>query len=120
MAKRLSVAQLAARSGLSQPYIWQLESGKRKNPGADAVTKLAAGLGVTIGELLGAEEDIADESLADAPQSLRNFVAAKGEELGLRREDIEVLRHIHYRGRRPESVQDWELIHAFLKRILGS
>jgi hypothetical protein len=39
--------------------------------------------------------------------------------VGLRQEDIEMLKGIHFRGRRPKKAEDWELIFLLLKRILG-
>jgi len=39
--------------------------------------------------------------------------------LGVRREDVEMLKQIHYRGQRPGTLEDWELIFLFIRRILG-
>ena len=114
----LSVAKLAEVSGVSKPYIWQIESGRRQNPSGDKLQRLATALGVTIADLIGASEGIPAELLEEAPVLLQEFVARRGKTLGVRREDVMMLQHVHYRGRRPKSVQDWELIYLFLKRIL--
>jgi len=117
--KELSVAELSAQAKLSKPYIWQIEDGRRKNPSGEKLYRLAAALGTTVADLMGAPAGIPQDALADAPDSLRAFMRRRGKTLGLRREDLEMLKPIHYRGKRPDNPEDWELIYLFLKRILG-
>jgi transcriptional regulator with XRE-family HTH domain len=119
LEKGLSVADLAAQAGVSKPYIWQIECGRRQNPSGDKLQKLASALGVTIADLIGSPEGIPSEALQEAPSSLGEFVRGRGKKLGVRREDVEMLKHIHYRGKRPDSPEDWELLFLFLRRILG-
>jgi len=118
-AKGLSVAELAEQSGVSPPYIWQIEGGKRKNPSGEVLNKLASALGTTVGDLLGTSLDIPEASLTEAPPSLRRLAKKKATALDLRQEDVEMLKNIHYRGKRASKEEDWELIFLFLKRILG-
>ena len=65
-------------------------------------------------------EELSLDDVTDLSESLEEFVAQRGKALKLRKEDIAMLKHIAYRGRRPEKVEDWELIFNFLKRILES
>lgn len=44
--KGLSLRELSKRSGISHPYLSQLENGKNKNPSPDIIEKLSKGLGV--------------------------------------------------------------------------
>ena len=118
LERNMSVRELAERSGLSQPYIWQIESGRRKNPGGSSLQKLAGALGIGVEELLGTPAELSANDVSDIPESLQEFVAKRGKALKLRKEDIAMLKHIAYRGRSPETVEDWELIFNFLKRIL--
>lgn len=118
-AKGLSVAELAEQSGVSPPYIWQIEGGKRKNPSGEILHKLASTLGTTVGDLIGTSLDIPEASLAQIPASLRRLAKNKATELDMRQEDVDMLKNIHYRGKRPSREEDWELIFLFLKRILG-
>ena len=118
LERDLDVKELSALSGLSKPYIWQIEEGRRKTPSGERMLKLASGLGVTVGELLGAEEGITREELAETPDALQQLVRSKGRKLDIRREDVAMLRGIHYRGKRPGSPEDYELILLLLRRIL--
>ena len=118
-ARRLSVEDLAKVSNVSKPYIWQIESGRRKNPTGDVLRKLAAALGTTVSDLAGVTEPIPKDVLAKVPKGLRDLARKRGKEIGLQTQDVEMLKQIHYRGRRPEKSEDWELIFLFLKRILG-
>ena len=118
-AKGLSVAELAKRSGVSIPYIYQIEKGSTKNPTGEILRRLATGLGTTVADLIGTSLDITDEALAQAPPSLQEMARRRGKRWGLRQEDVEMLQHIHFRGRQPDSMEDWELIFLFLKRLLG-
>ena len=59
------------------------------------------------------------EALKKIPPSLRSLARKRGKHLDLRQEDIEMLKNIHFRGKRPNKEEDWELIFLFLKRILG-
>ena len=81
--------------------------------------RLASALGTTVADLMGAPAGIEEEALESVPDSLRKFVKKRGKVLGVRREDVEMLKQIHYRGRRPGTPEDWELIFLFIKRILG-
>jgi transcriptional regulator with XRE-family HTH domain len=51
----LTQQELASRSGLSMAQVMAMEQGKRNNPRLDTLRKLAAGLGCTVGQLVGDE-----------------------------------------------------------------
>lgn len=59
----LSTSKLSKQSGLSQSFIWRIESGE-KQPTLETLRKLAQGLGISLGELLG-------EELLSEPESPR-------------------------------------------------
>lgn len=67
--KGLSLRELAARCGLSHSYVDNLEkgvdprSGKAVSPTLDTILKLAAGLGMTFGELLYRSGMVDDENI---------------------------------------------------------
>ena len=118
-AKGYTVAELSAVTGVSKPYIWQIEDGRRRNPSGEKLVRLASALGTTVADLMGAPAGIEAEALESVPDSLRDFVKKRGRTLGVRREDVEMLKQIHYRGQRPDRLEDWELIFLFIRRILG-
>jgi transcriptional regulator with XRE-family HTH domain len=49
----LTQVELAAKAGLTQGYLTQLERGIRTNPSLDILQRLAKALKVKVGELLG-------------------------------------------------------------------
>ena len=118
LARGMGVADLARASGISAAYLHQIESGRRGNPSGEKLQRLATALGVTIPELIRAKEGVTAHALEEAPESLRGFVRRRGKALGVRAEDVEMLKRVHYRGRRPRDAGDWELIYVFLRRIL--
>ena len=118
-ARGWNVSELARASGLSQPYLRQIELGIKRNPSAAVLNQLAVALGVTVADVMGTSVAIPASSLEEAPDSLRELVRKQGKQLGLRQEDVEMLKGIHFRGRRPERSEDWELIFLLLKGILG-
>ena len=65
--------ELARKAGVSLPYVSQLLSGSRTNPGIRVLRKLATALGTTVAELTG--EQSADETSADV-QDLDRVPAA--------------------------------------------
>lgn len=74
----LTLAAVAERSGLSLPYVSNLERG-RGNPTIEALTALAGALDVGPGALLGSgtEPGDLDLVLAEAPRSLIAFTKSK-------------------------------------------
>lgn len=62
-SQMLSASKLSKQSNLSQSFIWRIESGE-KQPTLETLKKLAQGLGISLGELLG-------EELMSGPESPR-------------------------------------------------
>lgn len=50
-SKNISLRELSKRSGVSHPYLSQLENGKTNNPSIEVLTKIAKGLNVPLYEL---------------------------------------------------------------------
>ncbi|MEY2195324.1 helix-turn-helix domain-containing protein [Neobacillus sp. BF23-41] len=44
--KNITLTQLAMKTGLSQPYLSQIENGKRDTPRPDIINKIASALGI--------------------------------------------------------------------------
>ena len=61
----MTQVELSERSGVSQPYINELEHGKKVNPSVIVLSKLAKALEVTISDLI---DDDVNEGTADFMQ----------------------------------------------------
>ena len=64
--KKVSLQKVADAVGTSKPYIWELESGKVQNPGADILYKLAEYYGCSVDHLVSkhGETDIKSPEIA--------------------------------------------------------
>jgi transcriptional regulator with XRE-family HTH domain len=61
----MTLDQLAARTGSSKSYIWELENRNAPHPSAEKIFAIAAALGVTPEFLLEQDESEADEAVLD-------------------------------------------------------
>ena len=113
--KGLSPGQLAKLSGVSRPYLWQLESGGKTNPSFEVLEKLAHCLGVTVSDFSEAEPGEVGSS-DELPSGLSLFYEQRGACLGVRKRDLDVMKNINFRDRQPEAPEDWELLFLFLKK----
>src|SRR5262249_15325983 len=69
----LSQLAFAHRAGVSQPALWQVESGGRANPGVSFLQKVARALGVTVADLTG---EVAHDAHGDRERGVfRRFAA---------------------------------------------
>ncbi len=109
-AKGWSLSDLCEKAGISRSYIAQIESGE-SIPTQTKIVQLANAFGVLPSELLGE-----DPGTADIPASLREFA----ELIDLKSADIQMLARIEYRGKRPNSVEEWRAIYSVIKGMLGA
>ncbi len=99
--KQLTLNELAKKSGVSQPYLSQLETGKNNNPTSDTLEKIAKGLDLSYLELLSLTKTIPDHDISQIdfnnPDWLKEYNGEKNrkeiqEDLQLNGKiDIEVL-----------------------------
>lgn len=73
MAKKLSLQDLATAVGASKAHVWDLESGKTKNPSLALLTEFSRALEVPIKELVGESEETEDSQLAPLFRDLRGL-----------------------------------------------
>jgi len=114
------VNALARAAKISASYLSQLERGQRETPSADVLYRIAAALGKPVGELLQGEFDVTDLSQLpeDLPATLRQFVRKRASALGLIADDVSMLANLRYRGRQPETVEDWEDLFRFIRKAI--
>lgn len=110
----MSLDQLASKAKISRAYLWKLEKKPDANPSIDLVEQLAAALGVAPADLLD-DQTTARDGETQIPEALQALQARKG----LNSEEVADLARIRFRGRRPATADDWDLIYLSLKKILG-
>ena len=108
----MSLDQLASKANISRAYLWKLEKKPDANPSIDLVEKLAEALTVALAELL-------DEPIADGGPSIPQALQELEKRRGLKKAEVEDLARIRFRGRKPETVEDWELLYLQLNKMLG-
>lgn len=107
----MSLTDLSRISGVSRGYLHLIEKGEQ-NPSQDKLVAIANALGVMVAELIGEVER--GEELLDIPESLRIFAEAND----LPSADVAMLSKINYRGKRPETSQEWKILYSVIKGTL--
>lgn len=92
--KNLSLQEVAEQVGASKAHIWELETGRARNPTLELVTKLAKCFDVGVADLVGENPDAEGEK----PELVAMFRDLKG----LDEKDFETMQSImnHFRNRR--------------------
>ena len=106
-----SLQRLAAATQISKQHLWDIERGAAR-PHELTIKRLARALGVRVSDLMG--ETGLDETARPLAPSLRAFAARRG----LDAAQVEALAGLHYRGRAPATVAEWELIWRLLRAVL--
>lgn len=106
----LSLAQLAARSGLTKAYLVRLEN-QAANPSIEVLGRIAEALDLTIADLVGGPVIRYVGDAEEVPASLRAFA----EQAHLSTSDLSMLASIRWReGERPQTVDRWEYVYRSL------
>ncbi len=77
-ARRFSQQALAKKAGVSQPYLSQVESGERKNPGVKFVGRVARALRLSVADLVEQTTSIRDAKAEREKAIFRRFAEAAG------------------------------------------
>lgn len=109
-SRMLTTSKLSKQSGLSQSFIWRMESGE-KQPTLETLGKLSQGLGISLGELLGEELLIEPESpkINRIINNIRKLPAEQVDALDL---FIASLVSGHTSGENPLTLQGINLNHS--------
>lgn len=108
--RNLNLSQLAAESGVSKGYLWNLENNATKRrPSAETLYAIAKALGVTIADLLGRQ--LLVQPTTDVPGSLARFA----QEDGIPEADVQMLARIAFRGEQPLTSQRWRYIYQAIR-----
>jgi transcriptional regulator with XRE-family HTH domain len=125
--KGLSLSAVAEAADVAKSYLAKLERGEVPNPGLKTLDSIAKALDVTLAHLLAPEprtvtrpaheENEKERLFATMPRSLREFLIGVEEQDGeLPVEDIRALVVLQFRGKRPETLDDWRFVYEALKR----
>jgi transcriptional regulator with XRE-family HTH domain len=111
---RLSLSQLAERTGLTKAYLVRIEN-QGGNPTLQALAAIADALEVTVADLIGAPKlrfDTDEADQADLPPSL----LAYADEYRLGTSDVKLLASMKWRqGERPRTSERWRFIHDSIR-----
>jgi transcriptional regulator with XRE-family HTH domain len=111
----LTLAQLAAVTGVSKPYLVKLEN-EPSNPSLQLLARLVDALDITVADLLGGPRYRADDTALDVPSLLRSFA----DDAGLSSAELRTLASIRFRkGDEPRSTERWEYIYNSLRLSRG-
>lgn len=107
----LSLARLAAATGISKTYLVRLET-QEGNPSLEVLGRIAEALDLTVADLLGGPRFRVDEHEMSLPTSLQAFA----DEEGLGPTELRTLVSIRFRkGDEPRSVERWRYIYDSLR-----
>jgi len=111
-----TLADLAAKTGLSKAYISDLENGSSGKPNIQYIFALAQALGTTLDELL---HDTTAKPLTRHKKSsdLPSGLAELQQELNLSDEDVERLATVNFRGHRPRDKEGWRFLLETLQML---
>lgn len=115
----LTLEQLAAASGVSKTYLWELENDEegQKKPSAEVLLKIALPLRTTIAFLLEQPVIQVNHGKVDVSKSLidfRDFMHRIGEPIP--EEEFRDLATMRFRGGQPKTKDDWHDLYRTLKR----
>ena len=115
--QRITLRQLALKSKVSKAYLSQLENERFSNPSTEIITKLCYALGVSVGVILGLENNpTITLSKVNVPLNLITLA----EEEKLNEEELSMLSGISYKGKQPKSIEDWRAVLQVIQKSTES
>lgn len=117
--KDYSLSDLAEKAGVSKAFLWEIEQGNSKRPGAEVLFKIATALDVTVAELMGKKlpKVKSPEIQPEINKGLKEFIEERKRQGNpLDQEEIMSLAYVQLRGGRPQTKDDWAFVYAALKR----
>lgn len=112
---RRTAKEVYTSAGITRSYYHRLETQVGTNPSADVLERLAAALDTTSGYLLGRTEVPERAAGPSRIPSALNRVAAR---LHLSADEVRLLNAISWRGRRPQTEEDWSFLAEAVSRAV--
>jgi XRE family transcriptional regulator of biofilm formation len=120
--RSLTLPDLATKAGVSKAFVWEIESGNSKRPGAETLFKIAEALGVTIAHLMGKEPQTEAGAWIEPEinDGLRAFInERKRQGQALEAEEVESLSFVQLKGGRPRTKEQWSVVYGVLREMTG-
>ena len=99
---------------LSVSYLSELER-KDAVPSVETLARIAGGYGVPLPDILAPVDFYEVDSRAPYPRGLLEFKESRQ----LEDDWVETLARIEFRGRRPDTEDEWEAIYGVLRALIG-
>ena len=115
-----TLPDLAQKAGVSKAFVWEIENGNSKRPGAETLFKIAEALDVTIAHLMGKEPAGGGQNLIEPEinEGLWDFInERKRQGAPLDPEEVKSLSFVQLRGGRPRTKEQWALIYGMLNEM---
>ncbi len=114
--KGLTAAELARAAGVSKGYLHDLENPTRERPSArpsaDVLYRIAVALGTSVADLL-------EREVTPARRDVSLVLRAYAERAQLPPDDVEMLAAIRFRGKQPQTEDDWRFLYESIRRSVG-
>jgi len=115
--KGWTLADLAAKSGLSKAYLSDLENGVAGKPNIQYVYAVGRALDTTLDRLLQHAAPPIRPTKAHSEPDLPPGLAELKLEVGLSDEDVEMLATVNFRGNRPRDKEGWRYLLETLRML---
>lgn len=108
----MSLSELARRSGISRGHLHAIESGESSLT-EEKLQSVANALGLLVSQLIGEIGDLSELPM-DIPDSLREFA----DQDNLTSADVMMLSRINYRGKKPQTLNEWRVLFTVIRGTL--
>ena len=115
---RLTLKKLSQLSGLSVPYLSDIERNV-VNPSVDTLRKVAEAYNISVKDLISGVEGLGESSHTDYPEGFQSFLKKYETQYQINDDWKESLLKVNFRGRHPTSETEWLELYLYLRRILG-
>ena len=115
---KLTLKKLSQLSGLSVPYLSDMERGV-VNPSVDTLQKVAKAYNISVKYLINGVKGLGESSNTDYPEGFQSFLNAYETQYEINDDWKESLLKVNFRGRQPTSPTEWLELYLYLRRILS-
>lgn len=115
---QLTLKELSQLSGLSVPYLSDMERGV-VNPSVDTLQKVATAYNISVKDMISGVKGLGESSNTDYPEGFQSFLKAYETQYEINDDWKESLLKVNFRGRQPTSATEWLELYLYLRRILS-